>query len=246
MKSSVKWGYDATTPIEIIYVSMNGREIMLNPNLQTLRGLSIAAAMFSIGGVSAPSFADDDSWKTAAIADASLAAPPSVTSDAKIYGWTKDGKLALAREGSGPYTCIASGAFSIRVGKPALPYPDPMCLDQNAWSFLQALWSKKEPLPTAPGLVWMLAGMNVTKSAVDIGASTISTTTGATDAKVVQMTPHVMILPLPFNKNVAHMKAKYNLEHPLDAWIMAASEPHEHLMVHFSDEDTKALMAPSH
>ena len=102
--------------------------------------------------------ASEDNWKTAAIVDASLAAPPSVTADAKIYGWTKDGKLALARDGAGPYTCVASGAFSIRVGKPALPYPDPMCLDQNAWSFIQALWSKKKPLPAAPGLVWMLAG----------------------------------------------------------------------------------------
>jgi len=189
--------------------------------------------------------ASEDNWKTAAIADASLAAPPSVTVDAKIYGWTKDGKLALARDGAGPYTCVASGAFSIRVGKPALPYPDPMCLDQNAWSFIQALWSKKKPLPAAPGLVWMLAGMNVTKSAVDIGASTISTTIGATDAKVVQMTPHVMIMPLPSNESAAGMTTKYNLENPFDAWIMAAGKPHEHLMVHFSAGDTKALMEPS-
>jgi hypothetical protein len=187
-----------------------------------------------------------DNWKTAAIADASLAAPPSVTAGAKIYGWTKDGKLTLARDGAGPYTCVASGAFSIRIGKPALPYPDPMCLDQNAWSFIQALWNKEKTPPTAPGLVWMLAGMNVTKSAVDIGASTISTTaTGETGAEVVQMTPHVMIMPLPFNESVAGMSTKFNLENPLDAWIMAAGEPHEHLMVHFSAEDTKALMAPN-
>jgi len=176
----------------------------------------------------------EDNWKTAAIVDASLAAPPSVTANAKIYGWTKDGKLALARDGAGPYTCVASGAFSIRVGKPALPYPDPMCLDQNAWSFLQALWNKEKPLPTAPGLVWM-----------DIGASTISTTaTGATGAEVVQMSPHVMVMPLPSNESVAGMTTKYNLESPLDAWIMAAGKPHEHLMVHFSNEDTRALMAP--
>ena len=185
-----------------------------------------------------------DDWKTAAIADASLAAPPSVTADAKIYGWNKDGKLTLARDGTGSYVCLASGAFSTRVGKPALPYPDPMCLDQNAWTFIQALWNNKKPLPTAPGLVWMLAGMNVTKSAVDIGASTIATK-GATDAKVVQMTPHVMIMPLPSNESAAGMTTKYNLENPLDAWIMAAGKPHEHLMVHFSAEDTKALMKPT-
>ena len=186
----------------------------------------------------------EDTWKSATIADASLAAPPSVTADAKIYGWNKDDNLTLARDGTGPYVCVASGAFSTRVGKPALPYPDPMCLDQNAWSFIQAVWNKKKPLPTAPGLVWMLAGMNVTKSAVDIGASTIATK-GLTDEKVVQMTPHVMILPLPSNESAAGMTTKYNLENPLDAWIMAAGKPHEHLMVHFSAEDTKALMAPN-
>ena len=90
----------------------------------------------------------------------------------------------------------------------------------------------------------MLAGMNVTKSAVDIGASTIATK-GATDTKVVQMTPHVMIMPLPSNESAARMTTKYNLENPLDAWIMAAGKPHEHLMVHFSAEDTKALMEPT-
>lgn len=215
----------------------------------SLKKLSVALISSLLALQLAPSLnaapASADNWKTAAIVDASLAAPPSVTANAKIYGWTKDGKLTLARNGAGPYTCVASGAFSIRVGKPALPYPDPMCLDQNAWSFLQALWNKKKPLPTAPGLVWMLAGMNVTKSAVDIGASTISTTaTGATSAKVVQMSPHVMIMPLPSNESVAGMTTKYNLENPLDAWIMAAGKPHEHLMVHFSTEDTKALMAP--
>jgi len=48
--------------------------------------------------------ASEDNWKTAAIVDASLAAPPSVTANAKIFGWTKDGKLALARDGAGPYS----------------------------------------------------------------------------------------------------------------------------------------------
>jgi hypothetical protein len=215
-----------------------------SPMISSVALISSVLALQLVPSLNAATVGVDD-WKAAAIKDASLAAPPSVTADAKIYGWTKDGKLALARDGSGPYTCVASGAFSIRVGKPALPYPDPMCLDQNAWSYIQALWNKQKPSSTAPGLVWMLAGMNVTKSAVDIGASAISTTAGATDEKVVQMTPHVMIMPLPFDKKVASMTTKYNLEHPLNAWIMAAGKPHEHLMVHFSAEDTKALMEPN-
>ncbi len=215
---------------------------------------SFVASLMLVSGAAAalsevsPAHAGDGGWKEAAIADALLAGPPSVTADATVLGWTEQGTLAVARYGSGPYTCVASGAFSIRVGKPALPYPDPMCLDRNAWSFVQALWSgdKSRPMPTAPGLVWMLAGMNVTKSAVDVGASTFGMTEAtaqAGDADVVQMTPHVMIMPLPFAEEAAGMKAKYNMEHPLDAWIMAAGKPHEHLMVHFSEEDAAALMA---
>ena len=206
-----------------------------------------AVAIFCFGAVSGPVLADDASWRADAIADALQAAPPSVTDDATVLGWSSDGNLILARYGPGPYTCIASGSFSLRLGKPALPYPDPMCLDQNAWAFLQALWAgkSKDALPTAPGLVWMLAGMNVTKSAVDVGASAIAMSGQTAEAgagEIVQMTPHVMILPLPFDEGSAGFTTKYNLEAPLNSWIMAAGKPHEHLMVHFSAEDTMALM----
>lgn len=194
-----------------------------------------------------PALAADDAWKAETIADALQAAPPSVTKDATILGWSSEGDLMVARYGAGPYTCVASGSFSLRLGKPALPYPDPMCMDENAWAFLQALWSDAKPYPTAPGLVWMLAGMNVSKAAVDVGASTISTTQEAAEpaeAEVVQMTPHVMILPLPFSEGNAALSANYQLDDPLGSWIMAAGKPHEHLMVHFSAEDTAALMDP--
>jgi len=191
--------------------------------------------------------AAEEKWKGEMIADALLAAPPSVTDTASIYGWTVEGDLVLVRYGVGPYTCVSSGAFSLRVGKPPLPYPDPMCLDQNAWAFLQALWTGKagNALPTAPGLVWMLAGMNVTRSAIDVGASTITMTEHTAEAgetEILQMTPHVMILPLPFDEKSAGLSTKYSADDPLNAWIMAAGKPHEHLMVHFSDQDTMALM----
>ena len=194
--------------------------------------------------------ADSDAWSAETIADALQAAPPAVTDDATILGWTSDGELAVARHGAGPYTCIASGAFSVRLGKPALPYPDPMCLDPNAWSFLQAVWSGgaaehgKDHLPTAPGLVWMLAGMNVSKDAVDVGASAVNVAQNTSEmGGVIQMTPHVMIMPLPFSEHTAGMAASYNLDDPLASWIMAAGQPHEHLMVHFTAEDVNAMMS---
>lgn len=198
----------------------------------------------------------DQAWKSATIEDAIRAAPPSVTDTASIYGWTSEGELVLARYGGGSYTCIASGSFSLRIKKPPLPYPDPMCLDHNAWAFIQALWSAKNPAeperpyPTEPGLIWMLAGMNVSKGAVDIGSASVSVTKEsagtAKNAAIVQMTPHVMILPLPFNEDTAEMSTAYALDDPLGAWIMAAGKPHEHLMVHFSDQDVNAMMAAGH
>jgi hypothetical protein len=58
------------------------------------------------------------------------------------------------------------------------------------------------------------------------------------------MTPHVMIMPVPFNEANATLSTSYQLDDPLGAWIMAAGKPHEHLMVHFSAEDVAALMDP--
>jgi len=209
------------------------------------------AISLSITSLIHPARAGDQTGKSEAIADALLAAPPSVTNDARIYGWTAKGELTLLRDGKGPYTCVSSGAFSLRLGKPALPYPDPMCMDQNGWAFLQAVWSEKDPLhpkkpyPTSPGLVWMLAGMSVQKGAVAIGASetsVVKASAGATGGEMFQMTPHVMIMPVPFNKSVSKLSTKYDLDNPLNEWIMAAGTPYEHLMVHFSADEVKAMV----
>ena len=218
---------------------------------RTTRTLLQTTLALSIASFAPIAQAVDEAWKSATIADAVQAAPPSVTDTASIYGWTSEGELVLVRYGSGSYTCIGSGSFSLRVGKPALPYPDPMCLDRNAWAFIQAIWSAKNPAkpdrpyPAEPGLIWMLAGMNVSKSAVDIGAASVAVAQESADAAkegMVQMSPHVMVLPLPFDEQAAAMPTAYGLDDPLAAWIMAAGKPHEHLMVHFSAADVSALM----
>ena len=217
----------------------------MNPHSK--HGTVVFSAFATLLTAGAAGAANDD-WRAQTIADSQQAAPPGVTEDATVLGWTPDGDLVVARYRAGPYTCIASGSFSTRLGKPALPYPDPMCLDQNAWSFLQAVWSggaSEGNLPRAPGLVWMLAGMNVSRDAVDVGASAVDVAqrTSATGSEaVLQMTPHVMIMPLPFDEATAGMTSSYNLDDPLAAWIMASGQPHEHLMVHFSAEDVKAMM----
>jgi len=198
-----------------------------------------------------PADATDEKWKAEMIADALLAAPPSVTHNATIYAWNAEGDMIAVRHGPGPFTCVASGFASLRLGKSPLPYPDPMCMDQNAWKFFQAIWAEKNPMkpekpyPTAPGLVWMLAGMSIKKGAVAMGkseTSVVKATMGQAGGEMFQMTPHIMIMPVPFDKNIAIMPTSYSLDSPLNAWIMAAGTPIEHLMVHFSDDDVKGMM----
>ena len=91
----------------------------------------------------------------------------------------------------------------------------------------------------------MLAGMSVAKGAVAVGASeasVVETGAGASGGDIFQMSPHVMIMPVPFNNETAALGTKYDLDNPLNAWIMAANTPIEHLMVHFSADDVAAMM----
>ena len=195
-------------------------------------------------------------WEADQIADALQAAPPSVTHNAKIFAWRPDGTRVLVRDGDGPYTCIASGSKSLRLGKPPLPHPDPKCADQNAWAFYEAVWAESDPLhptkplPTAPGLVWMLAGMPVVKGKVsygkgDVGLVEIVQKSGADteEEEIINMTPHIMILPLPLDPAAAQLPHVYDPNHPTRQWVMAAGTPLAHLHVHFTDAVHQALRA---
>ena len=194
-------------------------------------------------------YANDESWKAAQIADALSAAPPAVTRDARIYAWDSTGQMILLRHGTGPYSCVASGNGSTRVGRPPLPYPDPMCLDQNAWRFFQRLWSEKNPLkpsrpyPTAPGLVWMLAGMGLGEGMVKIGSGAdTEVTVLQSGKKITRISPHLMIMPFPVDEKASQMETSYDPDNPDASWVMFAGTPIEHVMVHFSDENGKSMM----
>lgn len=217
---------------------------MLNKIIVTV---TTFVAMLTLTANSA--FAVSDDWKAKMIADALTAAPPAVTHDATIYAWESKGKMVLLRDGTGPYTCFASGFSSVRVGKPPLPYPEPMCLDQNAWHFFKHVSSEKNPMkpsrpyPTAPGLVWMLAGMALKGGMVNIGSDTqFEVTVAKSGAKIVRISPHLMILPFPVNEKTAGISTKYDTDKPGASWIMAAKTPIEHVMVHFSEQDVQAMM----
>ena len=189
-------------------------------------------------------------WKENQIKDALLAAPPVITDTATIYGWdeSQGGKMTLLRLGTGEYTCLATGFSSLRLGRPIEPVPSPFCLDQNAWAFISAWLNEKNPMkpskpyPTAPGMAWMLAGMAVSEGMVDLGGDgTIEIFERDSGPKMVKISPHIMILPLPVGKSGA-MSTKYDPANPFESWIMAAKTPIEHLMIHMSDEDADAIM----
>ena len=194
-------------------------------------------------------FSGGHSWKEKMIKDALTAAPPSVTKDATIYAWDSNKHMVMLRSGKGSYVCLASGLFSTRLGRPALPYPDPMCLDQNAWKFIKHFLAQKNPMkpstpyPTEPGICWMLAGMAVTGGMLDIGSETkFEVTVAKSGAKVVRMTPHLMIIPFPINEKTSGMSTMYDTDNPISSWVMAAKSPIEHLMVHFSEDEVKGMM----
>lgn|GEM_PF-920030 len=191
-----------------------------------------------------------DKWKQAMIADAVSAAPPSVTDDATIYAWDDAGKLILLRHGSGPHFCYATGQLSLRVGLPPPPFPDPMCMDPNANAFFSAVWAEKNPLkpekpyPTRPGIVWMLAGMGVPDGMVQFGADSANQfQVDSQGKKVVKLSPHIMLMPLPVKGKESVMASHYDVDKPTNSWVMGAGLPIEHVMVHFSDEDVASMMA---
>lgn len=196
-------------------------------------------------------YAQSQDWKDQQLADALTAAPAVVTDSAKIYAWNDKAEMVLIRDGVGPFVCVASGQSSTRLGKPASPFPDPACFDQNAWAFFQAFWSEPNPMqpskpyPTAPGVAWMLAGMPVAEGMLQLGtdveAQTVVTDSGA---KITRISPHLMVMPLPVHEGESIMLPLYDPSRPDANWTMVANTPLEHMMIHFSEEEVKALMNP--
>jgi hypothetical protein len=69
----------------------------------------------------------------------------------------------------------------------------------------------------------MLAGMSIQKGAVAMGKSdtaVVKAIMGQDAGEMLQMTPHMMIMPAPFDKSAAKLPTSYSLDSPLNAWIM--------------------------
>jgi len=225
----------------------------MKPIVKHLRTFFLSVFVLALlvpAAFSSDASSDFNAWRDSMIEDAITAAPPSVTNDATIYAWDKAGHFHLLRPGTGVHNCVASGAFSNRIGQPRLPFPDPMCFDPNAWAFFKAIWSEKNPMkpskpyPTAPGLVWMLAGMGVPDGMVRKGSSSDAQfKVDSNGKKIAQLSPHIMIMPLPVAGKSSTMPFNYDPETPSQTWLMAAGTAIEHVMLHVTKEDVKAMMS---
>jgi hypothetical protein len=185
-------------------------------------------------------------WSAERLAEALGAAPPSVTHRASIYAWGDDGQdaqLVLIREGTGPYTCVASGGTSPHIGEPPFPLPHPFCADRNAWAFIRALWAEPNPqepatpLPQIPGLVWRLGGLRLDHTPAALGQ-----TPAAPDPHPTQA--HILIMPLPTDDSEAIVPTVFHGNQPPSMGTMASERSREPLLIHIPALTQRALMAP--
>jgi hypothetical protein len=90
----------------------------------------------------------------------------------------------------------------------------------------------------------MLGGMNIAGGQVSYGRGEEGQieTGDSGDDTVINMTPHIMIWPLPVDPQIAELDDVYDAVTPPDQWVMAAGSPMAHMHVHFSEAMLRALM----
>ena len=138
---------------------------------------------------------------------------------------------------------MVSGSASLRFATFPLPSPDPFCADPHAWAFIQAYWTEEDhdpteairPLPRAPGLVWMLAGMHGVTGHVAAGkdeqalVQTRLTRTaqgaGHAAADTISLTPQLLILPLPLDPAASEFPGTSDPTRPLTLWMRVRGTP---------------------
>jgi hypothetical protein len=146
-------------------------------------------------------------------ASAMSAAPPAIAANATIAAMGPKG-LRVIRKGSNGFTCVPDD--------PQTPGPDPMCGDENAMTWVQAMMDHKTPDAQKVGFMYMLAG----------GTDASNTDPYAhkpTDANHwIKTGPHVMIM------GNAEMLAHYPASPAPDTkepYVMWAGTPYAHLMI---------------
>lgn len=160
------------------------------------------------------------------IRTARSAAPPHISREATIMAPGPDGKLAVVKEGTNEFTCIADLS-----GQEA---PDPVCADKaaTAW-FTSMLKGEERPANTEPGIAYMgLGGWHWEKD----GQIVMDQSTPG--ARRVKEPPHWMIL-WPVDAKEAALPEKPTR---FGAFVMFPDTPYAHLMI---NQDPKNLPSPA-
>lgn len=149
------------------------------------------------------------------IASAMSAAPMAISKQATImdYPATPDGKPIMLRKGSNGWTCFPDNAGT--------PGKDPMCLDKQWMTWLEAYLNKTSPNITAVGIGYMLQGGS------DASNTDPFADKPAAGQAWVKAPPHIMVIA-PGKLDPAMFSSD---PHSGEHWIMFGGTPYEHLMI---------------
>lgn len=150
------------------------------------------------------------------IAKVGTAAPAAVVKSATIVQMQANGSMRTLQKGTNGFTCMVT---------PGVADNTPMCADQNAMMWAQALATHGTP-PSTTGFIYMLAG--------DSGASnTDPYASAATPTNHwVKTGPHVMIV----GPSVKTMGYPATLDpDPAKPYVMWPGSPFAHLMIPVSN-----------
>jgi hypothetical protein len=149
----------------------------------------------------------------ALIASATSAAPVAVGAKATVVDMGPTG-MRVVRKGSNGFTCVADN--------PSTPGPDPMCGDENAMAWVDALINRKTPDPNKVGVLYMLAG----------GADASNTDPFAEKPTAtnhwIKTGPHVMVVGN--QEMLTHYPSSPDPD-TSQPYVMYAGTPYAHLMM---------------
>jgi hypothetical protein len=153
------------------------------------------------------------------IADATSAAPASVSSNASVMDWpmTTGGQMQQLRSGTNGWVCYPTTPIVYESGARR----DAMCVDQEFQGWAGAWMGKTAPAPKRAAIAYMLQG--------DAGASNTDpyATAATPDNNWVMTGPHVMVI-VPDAATLDGLPTDAKNGGP---WVMWKGTPYAHIMV---------------
>src|SRR5436309_14967082 len=154
--------------------------------------------------------------KAQRIADAMKAAPRSISAKATIMDWpaTEGAKMVTLRAGTNGWTCLPDF--------PATRGDDPMCVDDQWMSFINAMMSKTAPQVPHEGIGYMLAPGGA------YGSNNDPYATKETPTNEWGFDPPHIMLVVPDAHALQDLPTMRQSGGP---WVMWSGTPYAHLMV---------------